>query len=1337
MQHKKMKKLLSLLLILGLVFSTGLFTYADYETVDPDPIDVEEFVIDFLGDDVAPLVDEPEAVVPFLAADAALDLDSGMRIVSAVVSESAANCATYYMYRKASYPDKPASEFLVGEGDMYLIDGVYYTHLRSASMSEARTFTFEATFDKGTAFAGGVGVGANQFDVSKIDWWYGLGTDTTAGTYNRRLLDWTGAQMSATGSNIATLAGAPDVVDNGATITVTADIRFNSMGASTNTNTAARQLFQDAMRGATIRLHYADTINPLADMPFTVLTRDYRNNYYDVDYMCRYVAGPGADEFIEADGTINPSDGSYGKPDRFIRIQSLGKTSGISPTGNYDNITPQDIWAGIISDSDESLDRYINEIVPMLATDPEAVRSFFDEDDLRLPIVYTNIHTPEFHGIDAVTELFRLICNGDTIQYDKARKIIHRDRNNGYNTMDPELGAEHVVMNIDDLLKKFIFIFVFTQNPDGSIISQRSVNYGFDPNRDGAYHQIPESVAAKSFYAALDPVVLIEFHSNYNPIQLDPCTAPHDPNSEYDLLTPLLHRHTEGMGKGIVGSTILPRYQVPDEHANNGVGFDDACPIYSPNFTMHYGCLGGTVEANSEHVVGVLSCMFAAFGSWDFLNTNYDDMWNFKVEYKRRGVENENTDAKVNPYLFSASPNVGPTVPWPDGPDGWRGTRTGLPMNPRPYSTLPGGSFFPEYYAIPMDSGSQLDVSRAYAIYEYFTRNQVRFDVLNKDTTVGGKSYKAGTFIVNMAQGNRDIANTILNEGTEFSDSPGSLYGEVVMSFPALRGFTCERVEIAGAFDGLTSPINYKSTEFGKKMLGLNDIEKPAALLSGSGNTVIVKNNTLDATMMAFKALKAGKAVNMLNYSLPGYGIRGDFVMSKADFESSIAGFYVEGTAIPSLNANYYKALARPFIKINGSQGTNTLALEKLGFTRGVDFGYQGNTNNAPVPANYNVILNANSATAITDAERNAGIGVISVGSGLSTIGAYLNNPASTTETKFTTATAGASGREALMRSKIDAGTPITAHMEKAGHWYSKRGNTNAILRVPESAVALVTSLNDNHIDPALRYKNAFNPDSFIQGGWIYTANDPGGTASNKYPYADKIWAAAGTYNGATGGAPVVVIASDIFDRAKNEFGFRLMANSILSIAGSVSPLADPNETDKTGLWNAILDAEDNLDSVPVSVNGKEIPVREFWVTAAAYAKYKAAIEDAKAFIRGNALSTDAQISQAVKTLADATAAYNKAKTAGLKGKITSVSVGNGQADVNFDIVSANGKGYTTYLSVGNANNFKVYSNVNYNSKGAHVKGLTNGTLYYVYIEYNDGKGYVLLSDIVSFTPKK
>ena len=81
-------------------------------------------------------------------------------------------------------------------------------------------------------------------------------------------------------------------------------------------------------------------------------------------------------------------------------------------------------------------------------------------------------------------------------------------------------------------------------------------------------------------------------------------------------------------------------------------------------------------------------------------------------------------------------------------------------------------------------------------------------------------------------------------------------------------------------------------------------------------------------------------------------------------------------------------------------------------------------------------------------------------------------------------------------------------------------------------------------------------------------------------------------------------------------------------------------------------------------------------------------------------------------------------------GEILAVAVNSGES------VSANGKGYTVYLSQsGESGLFMPFGNVSYNAKGATIRGLVNGVTYHVYIEYNDGRGVIAASEIIRITP--
>lgn len=67
---------------------------------------------------------------------------------------------------------------------------------------------------------------------------------------------------------------------------------------------------------------------------------------------------------------------------------------------------------------------------------------------------------------------------------------------------------------------------------------------------------------------------------------------------------------------------------------------------------------------------------------------------------------------------------------------------------------------------------------------------------------------------------------------------------------------------------------------------------------------------------------------------------------------------------------------------------------------------------------------------------------------------------------------------------------------------------------------------------------------------------------------------------------------------------------------------------------------------------------------------------------------------------------------------VTGINAGQGQANVDFDILSANGEGYSVYIAKSQPSRFKRHNQVNFNSKGVHIKGLENGVTYWVYVEY-------------------
>jgi hypothetical protein len=88
--------------------------------------------------------------------------------------------------------------------------------------------------------------------------------------------------------------------------------------------------------------------------------------------------------------------------------------------------------------------------------------------------------------------------------------------------------------------------------------------------------------------------------------------------------------------------------------------------------------------------------------------------------------------------------------------------------------------------------------------------------------------------------------------------------------------------------------------------------------------------------------------------------------------------------------------------------------------------------------------------------------------------------------------------------------------------------------------------------------------------------------------------------------------------------------------------------------------------------------------------------------------------------------------------EVTGASFGNKHAHIYFDIESANGKGYSVYLSVdGPDGPYSPYAHVNYHAKGVHIKKLTNGTVYYAIIAYSVNGAEIARSRPVELRPGK
>lgn len=434
------------------------------------------------------------------------------------------------------------------------------------------------------------------------------------------------------------------------------------------------------------------------------------------------------------------------KNDRLVQIEDIGTSA-----------QGRKIKLGIISSDQKSIDDYLNSTNKMALTKPAEMLAALKDGklDYKLPILINNTHADEQPAIDIITGLFNSFATQDQISF----KTTQAD------------GTQKIVtLSVKDLLKKFIFLFDFTENPDGDVANTRALANGLDPNRDTSYQTNPETRTVAGLINKWNPIALYDIHGFVKDFLIEPATPPHDPNFEYDLLADLMLENAHHMGRAGVANSNYDHYIIPK--LDWGDGWDDSFSGYTGVYGMYHGILGHTIEIPQGNQESYKAGFHAVLGGIDYLSQNPDKLMEMRLNFYLRGV-NKVEDPKAENELV--------------GPDG------------KVVGRIKHGQkkFFPDYYVIPMGLDKSNDSQQAYNMIEYFKRNGVVVQELKEDT--GG--YKKGDLVVDMAQAKRGYANHILYKGSNES-AWAAMYAELLVNFPDMRGFKAVAVFKEKLFDG-------------------------------------------------------------------------------------------------------------------------------------------------------------------------------------------------------------------------------------------------------------------------------------------------------------------------------------------------------------------------------------------------------------------------------------------------------------------------------------------------------------------------------------------------------
>ncbi|MFF3582128.1 M14 family zinc carboxypeptidase [Streptomyces mirabilis] len=421
----------------------------------------------------------------------------------------------------------------------------------------------------------------------------------------------------------------------------------------------------------------------------------------------------------------------------------------------------------------ESLDqermRELIENAPQAAAKDPALKASY-----KTPVFFdNNIHGNEWEGTDAALELIERLASAKDAQ-------------------------------TTDLLAHSRLYFNITANPDGRIAGTRANANGFDLNRDFITASQPEARAIRQIAIDKQPAVMLDLHGYVNGTLIEPTTPPHGENYEYDLFLKNTYANALGMEAAVNGLGYTPAkdgvepVQIPFRDQQEG--WDDWPPIFTPQYLAFHGA----VAAHTVEIPLTVN------------NSEYDTLP--VAELRRRSAINVDVaGAAMRATLAYARTHRASIIA--DQIEVFRRGATGAAQVPVSAETVPGvpgigpedvyTTDFPRAYVIPA-GGAQRSATAAARLVDHLLADDVRVTRATRDFRLAGRSYAKGSYVVDLHQPKRGLANVMLADGRDISDkvsvmydisgwSPGRLWGATVVPVRSgeLSAVPARRVEAA------------------------------------------------------------------------------------------------------------------------------------------------------------------------------------------------------------------------------------------------------------------------------------------------------------------------------------------------------------------------------------------------------------------------------------------------------------------------------------------------------------------------------------------------------------
>ena len=631
--------------------------------------------------------------------------------------------------------------------------------------------------------------------------------------------------------------------------------------------------------------------------------------------------------------------------DLYVSKESMGQTT----TDGYD------MPYLIVADSKESVDKWLA-YTDLVESDPDLALTKLangDFDDLRVPMFASNVHSNENAAVNGILEFAHLLLENETINVntlegftDAGKELLAQEMakqnvavpeqikdfasyigfirgENGYKAngslysgqldLEEYYNVKNNEVNVKELLGDVFMVIVPEQNIEGYEHMTRTTGQGYDPNRDEANQTLFEDANAMALVNKFNPMVFTEIHGRVEAMLIEPCTPPHEPNYEYDLIAKQFIQLGEAVGMGAIANNPEHNsFEMPyrdylrvDNDSPSGVAWtepwDDMTTAYGSQFPVLIGTAGITWELPVySDVASELVVPYGLMTQAMYIQANKITMLENQAKLFSRGVNNTNSNELVAPWYVDQY----------DRP----GTQTEL-MRPVYDGEGQNGNFYPECYIIPMDSANQKNLYDAAAEMKYLTRNDVKVNVAGKEFTYDGVTYPAGTMVVSMYQAKRSLANSQLFDGTFINVWQG-LYSESFAQRSNARGYDRVIVAEPAAYKTIMAAcpetINYTQA--------LTYLAAFATQFEGVENAdVIIDNVSNDSAAAVNALLRAGKTVAMITEGSE----KGNFICSYEDFMTVAKDYVLTATGVYGAGIKA-AVILNPQVYLPGKPADNT-----------------------------------------------------------------------------------------------------------------------------------------------------------------------------------------------------------------------------------------------------------------------------------------------------------------------------------------------------------------------------------------------------------------------------